>query len=102
LTIDEDEIFAGQPSVNKRITIMKNSKIATAAVMLCTLSFGAFAANPSRSQATPTIRRLVLPKRPMLKPDRILLPVHNQPVTLWMMHLMSIPLLPASGPDFHL
>lgn len=25
---------------------MKNSKIATAVVMLCTLSFGAFAANP--------------------------------------------------------
>jgi hypothetical protein len=48
LTIDEDEIFAGLPSVNKRITIMKNSKIATAAVMLCTLSFGALAARSSQ------------------------------------------------------
>ncbi|MVZ80346.1 hypothetical protein GP886_24045, partial [Escherichia coli] len=46
MTNDKDALFARQSSVNKRITIMKNSKIATAAVMLCTLSFGALAADP--------------------------------------------------------
>lgn len=81
---------------------MKNSKIATAAVMLCTLSFGVFAANPVPQPGNTDHTQVGIAKATDVEAGRILAPGSQSPVTLWMMHLMSILLLPASGPDFHL
>jgi hypothetical protein len=74
---DNDAVLLSE--TNKRMTIMRNSKIALAAVMLCTLSFGAFAAAPAPQPGNHDHTPVALPKLPMSKQAPTLRRAHNQP-----------------------
>ncbi|VFS75116.1 Uncharacterised protein [Raoultella terrigena] len=78
---------------------MKNSKIATAAVMLCALSFGALAANPVPQPGSKDHTQVGIAKATDVEAGSNIARDRSPRVRQWAMLLMFINSLPANGPD---